>query len=190
MASKGGAEGMLKIVGPLLVIFSIATSVYIGAIARGWDWFSYHPAAMIVAYVAMAGTSTLIKKVGGKTNTEIHGYLMTAAMLTACFGWYVIYTVKNQNSKPHNTSWHAWAGVATVVSWILMAPFGYFAFNPTNGFARTNKTLRLVHKLGGRFLIALAWFTCFLGWYKMQGEMVSRVAFGAPLVILAPICLL
>lgn len=138
--------------GPALVIFAIASSVYVGAVARvsrplscpfiflptaallsmparadsswnrppirlalcfspslsnhlssgvwneyhpsdhhpqGWTWFSYHPLAMTVAFIAMAGNSALIKKIGGKTNTEIHGYIMCAAAATAVFGWCV-----------------------------------------------------------------------------------------------------
>jgi hypothetical protein len=112
-AIKASHESTFKHVGPALLIFSIASSVWVGSLLHGWSWFSYHPTAMIIAYIAMAGNSALIKKIGGKTNTEIHGYMMTAAAALSAFGWYVIYTNKDMNGKPHNKTWHAWSGVAT-----------------------------------------------------------------------------
>ncbi len=55
---------------------------------------------------------------------------------------------------------------------------------------RTDKTIRAVHKYGGKTLTTLAWITCFLGWMHMQSDIIARVAFGAPLVLMAPIVLL
>ena len=113
------AEQKLKVLGPVLVVFSVIASIYIGTVnnvkpstappfpallfsfcflscfilsrsltrSQGWKWFSWHPTAMIFAYVGMCGNAALIKKVGGKTNTEIHGYVMTLAALLASFGW-------------------------------------------------------------------------------------------------------
>jgi hypothetical protein len=73
---------VFKMIGPILVLFSIVSAIYVGtafqvrsfflprsfsssltSIVQGWRWFSYHPAAMLLAYIAMAGNSLLIKKV-------------------------------------------------------------------------------------------------------------------------------
>ena len=42
---------------------------------------------MLFAFVALAGNASLIKKVGGYSNTKIHGYLMGAATVLGCFGY-------------------------------------------------------------------------------------------------------
>jgi len=182
---------LLFSVGPALVVFAIAATVYVSYIKMGvWKWFSYHPAAMLVAYVAIAGNATLLKKVGGKENTQWHGISMGACALLAMFGWYVIYSNKEMMAKPHNKTWHAWSGVTVLVGYIAMAPFSWVALNPTSGIFRTNKTIRVMHKWVGRFLSALAWFVCVLGWFNMNQDTVSRVLFATPLVVLAPMVFL
>mmetsp|Transcript_32203 Transcript_32203/g.85911 ORF Transcript_32203/g.85911 Transcript_32203/m.85911 type:complete len:146 (+) Transcript_32203:341-778(+) len=145
---------------------------------------------MLVAYVAMAGNATLIKKIGGPVNTRIHGYLMSSAAAIALFGWYVIYTNKDMYGKPHNTTVHAWCGIICLVGYASIGPFAYFALSPDWGFLRTNQTVRAGHKYGGRVLTALAWVTCLLGWMTMQADPLQRALFGLPLLPLAYYCLL
>mmetsp|Transcript_10371 Transcript_10371/g.23707 ORF Transcript_10371/g.23707 Transcript_10371/m.23707 type:complete len:189 (-) Transcript_10371:154-720(-) len=184
------AEGKLRVMGPVLLVFSVVASVYIGSVNNGWTWFSWHPTAMIFAYVAMSGNAALIKKVGGKTNTEIHGYVMALAALLACFGWYVIYSNKDKFGRPHNVTWHAWSGLVVLGGFVAMAPFSYLALNPESGMYKTNAQIRMAHKWGGRLLTSLSWFTCFLGWMTMQQSFISRAAFAVPLLVSAPYVLL
>ena len=185
------ARTLLFSVGPALAIFTLVATVYVSYMKMGgWKWFSYHPAAMLVAYVGIAGNATLLKKVGGKENTQLHGLAMGACAVLAAFGWYVIYTNKNMSSKPHNTTWHAWLGVVVLVGYMSMAPVSWLAFNPTSGFLRRHGTARLIHKWVGRALTVAAWLSCALGWFTIIHDLWARVIFAIPLVLLAPLVFL
>ncbi|CAJ1458745.1 unnamed protein product [Effrenium voratum] len=115
MASKVDLQNLLslppwprlKVWGPALVIFSCLAA---GAVTPWKAWFWYHPAAMLIGYVALMGNAVLVKKIGGLQATQIHGHLMNAGTLVCAFGYYVIYSNKEANGKPHNTSWHGKLG--------------------------------------------------------------------------------
>ncbi|CAE7902026.1 unnamed protein product [Symbiodinium sp. KB8] len=54
----------LKVWGPALVLFAVTAAA---AVTPSWPvWFWYHPAAMLVGYVALMGNAVLVKKIGGK----------------------------------------------------------------------------------------------------------------------------
>ena len=184
-------RALFHVAGPSLVVFSLAATGFVGYVKLGsWKWFSYHPTAMLLAYVAIAGNATLLKKIGGKENTERHGVLMGLATALALFGWYVIYTNKTAFNKPHNTSWHAWMGIAVLVGYMLLAPLSWLTLNPTSGIFRTNKTFRALHKWMGRFLSVLAWLCCAVGWFNMNPDVLVRALFAVPLAVLAPLVFL
>jgi len=67
------------------------------------------------------------EKKGGYENTKAHGSIMSLAMVLALFGWYVIYSNKEANDKPHLTSWHSWFGLAAIVGWVCFAIAGAVA---------------------------------------------------------------
>ena len=51
-------------------------------LVQGWRWFSYHPLAMLVAFVAMAGNSALIKKVSAHAHVALPP--VRSAILASC----------------------------------------------------------------------------------------------------------
>ena len=157
---------------------------------------------MVIAFVSLAGNAALIKKIGGAVNTRLHGYtrklsykysevicvfilgsLMSAATALAGFAFYVIYSNKGINHKKHLTTVHGKLGAAVLVGYTGLAIAGAVALHPDFGVLRTNKTVRAIHKWGGRFLTAAAWFVSVLGFITMQKSLVQRVAFGAPLLV-------
>jgi len=67
------------------------------------SFFVQHPAAMLVAFVAMAGNAALVKKVGGRDNTITHGTIMMAATTsTHLFSTLILYTHTTGSSS---SSW-------------------------------------------------------------------------------------
>jgi cytochrome b561 len=131
---------------------------------------------------ALAGNAALQKRIGGYENTKLHGLLMFLAVAVSIFGWYVIYTNKETQKKQHVTTIHAKIGVTVLLGYISLAVVGAVALNPDFGILKTNKTVRLAHKLGGRALTAASWLACVLGFAKMQSDPMYQVAFGLPLL--------
>ncbi len=148
--------------GPLLV-YAILAGLYTSYSTNRWNWFSWHPIAMTLAFVAFAGNAALIKKMGGYDNTKTHGTLMFLSVLLGLFGWYVIYTNKEMYGKPHLYTLHGKLGAAACLGYLGLGVVGTIALNPDFGILKTNKIVRFAHKWGGRALTALAWYVCVLG---------------------------
>lgn len=163
-------------------IAGIAAALY-GFQAKEWTWFSWHPFCMMIAFVCIAGNAALIKKIGGYSNTKLHGNLMFVGAIIAGFGWYVIYRSKEMRGKQHLTSTHGQLGFAVLVGNIGLFLFAFAALHPDWGVLRTNKLIRFVHKWGGRSIITASWVTCVLGFLPMQQDLTYRVLFAAPMVI-------
>ena len=142
-----------------LLLFGIGGAAYY-EYTMSMAWFSHHPAAMLVAFVALSGNAALIKKKGGYDNTKAHGSIMSLAMAIGLLGWYVIYSNKEANGKPHLQSWHSWVGIAALAGWVALAIAGAVALHPDFGIMKTNKNIRLIHKWGGRVANALGWIAC------------------------------
>lgn len=150
------------LMGPLIA-YALLAGLYVGFMHGKWSWFSWHPIAMTVAFVAFAANAALIKKIGGYENTKMHGYLMSAACALGGFGWYVIYSNKEMFGKPHLYTLHGKLGAAVMVGYLSLGVFGALALHPDFGILKTNKTIRFAHKWGGRVLTALAWLACVAG---------------------------
>ena len=145
---------------------------------------------MLIAFVALAGNASLIKKVGGYSNTKIHGYLMGAATALGCFGYYVIHSNKDLMNKAHLTTLHGKLGAACMVGYIGLGLFGSVALDPQWGLLKTNSFLRTVHKMSGRVVTWLAWTTSVLGFTTMYGTGTDSYIFGVPLLVFGYFCLL
>ena len=152
-------------------------------IGRPLRWFSLHPLLMLLAFLAAASAGIAAKRKGGRSNTIDHAWLMSGTALLALGGWYVIYEQKEMNGKPHNTSWHAWSGLAVIGAYVLGALGGLTALHPDTGVAR-GEGVRRAHKLFGRVATALAFGTLVSGWYKLGG-LVSTGLLTATLLTLA-----
>lgn len=150
------------------------------------SFFVQHPAAMLVAFVAMAGNAALVKKVGGRDNTITHGTIMMAATLLAAYGFYVIYTNKVLKWGPgvtHFASLHGKVGLAVMVGYIGLAVVGAVALHPVYGiYTRQQTWVRFAHKWGGRAVTALSWVCCILGLQSMGKAFWIQAAFSIPLL--------
>lgn len=172
----------LQIWGPALLIFACVAAA---AVTPAWPvWFWYHPAAMLLGYVALMGNAVLVKKIGGLRATKIHGYLMGAGSLIAAFGWYVIHSNKEANGKPHLTTWHGISGVMLLLCTMGSAIAGTGLLDPHVGMMKTSKTVRYFHRNSGRILLAAAFACSVLGWSTVQKQaVVPVVLFALPLMI-------
>lgn len=149
-----------------LVAYSVLGGLYMTTVGKNpgtWTWFSWHPLCMLVAFVALAGNASLIKKIGGYENTKTHGIMMSAAIAVASFAWYVIYTNKEMMGKAHLMTIHGKLGFAVMMSYFGLGVVGAAALHPDFGIMKTNKTIRFAHKWGGRAVTAMAWTCCVLG---------------------------
>lgn len=169
-----------KILGPLLVAFTVIAAYFTTPFWPVWFW--YHPTSMLLAFVALMGNATLLKKTPGYTNCKYHGYLMATATVTAAFGWYVIHTQKESLGKPHFATWHGFLGLLTLLTTFASLVVGLAALDPDLGWFNKSAPVRLVHKCGGKAILASAYYCCITGWNTRNEDMTSRVLFAVPLV--------
>jgi hypothetical protein len=166
-----------------IILYGILASAYIASVPGKYIWFSWHPAMMILGFVALAANAALIKKIGGYENTKNHGYLMSAACVMAGFGFYVIYSNKEMSNKKHFMTTHGKLGLAVLVGYFMIGLFGAVALHPDWGMLKKNNMYRSAHKWGGRALTAASWFSCVLGFMTLQRELWKQLLFGVPLVV-------
>lgn len=169
--------------GVALIIFTIVALL---TITPFWPvWFWYHPAAMMVAYFIFMSNAVLIKKLGGKQATKMHGYLMAVATLCAAFGWYVIHSNKAAMGKKHITTWHGLIGLVVLLSTFAAALAGMLLLDPDFGMMAKSRLARLLHRYSGKGIITLAFFTSLLGWYTIKQQNILLVTlFTGPLALL------
>ncbi len=172
-------------------LLSSAVVAGVLSLRAGWPprWFSFHPLLMFLAFVCAAWCGIAAKQKGGRTNTLNHAWLLCTATLLSLAGWYVIYEQKNMNRKLHNTSWHAWLGLATIGMYVLGACGGLSALHPDFGVARKSKLVRTTHRRSSRFATAVAFVACVSGYMKMVSGLEATVV-GALLAALAAVVLL
>eukprot|EP00929_Paragymnodinium_shiwhaense_P072407 TRINITY_DN36755_c0_g1_i1.p2 TRINITY_DN36755_c0_g1~~TRINITY_DN36755_c0_g1_i1.p2 ORF type:complete len:223 (-),score=24.82 TRINITY_DN36755_c0_g1_i1:58-651(-) len=169
-----------KTVGPLLVVFTAVAAYFTTPFWPTWFW--YHPTAMLIAFVALMGNATLLKKTPGKDNCKFHGYLMGAGTVVAAFGWYVIHTQKNSLGKPHFATWHGTIGLVTLLSTFGVMSVGLAALDPDFGWFNKSAPIRLAHRYGGKAVLVLAYVCCVLGWNARNPDLPSQALFAVPLL--------
>jgi hypothetical protein len=105
-------------------------------------------------------------------------------------GFYVIYTNKESNNKPHFVTAHSIGGLFALVGTTMIGMAGGVLLHPDFGIAKTNKTFRLLHLWAGRILLLVAWFTCFNGLNQLTVDTKVLALFGVPLLALIPFTLM
>ena len=166
-----------------IAMYSILACLYVAAKPGKYIWFSFHPIAMIIGFVALAGNAILLKKIGGYENTKTHGLLFSIAIAVAAFGWFVIYSNKEMAGKEHLTTTHSQLGMAVLLGYLGLGLFGGVALHPDWGALKTNQQLRTVHKWAGRVMTAGSWYVCVLGFASMRVEMWQQLVAGVPLLV-------
>jgi hypothetical protein len=166
----------------VLFIFTVTASIYIRNYSDAWEPYATHGVVMMVSFVCMAGNAVLMKKVGGELS-KYHGQTMTAVIVVALIGLAVVYSDKTK----HFTSTHAQCGVACLLGCLIQAPIAYLVLT---WFPQYSSEFRITHKYAGRILIIFAWIVCIIGWSTLASELSTQLAFGVPLLILAPMLFL
>lgn len=147
---------------------------------------------MLLSVFLCAPLGVLLKKIGGLENTLLHAYLFFTGMVLMAFGFYVIYSNKNMLGKEHFTTVHGIAGLVVVMGWVLMWAAGLTFLHPTYGLksTKTNKLVRLGHKLGGRVMWIVACYACFTGFSTIEKSQVKQALLVLASVGLAPFIIL
>ena len=156
-------------------------------IGAGWRApFSYHPFLMILGFVGLMGSGAVTKKMGGYSNTKMHGYLASAGLVAAFGGLFAIYSNKELLGKPHFLSNHSWGGIMALAGCVVVNVFGGLALHPDFGIAKTNKTFRTMHKWFGRICVLIGWIACLAGLQQLTEDKAKLAMFGLPLLVLFP----
>jgi len=163
---------------------------YVKEGSKGADWFSLHPLMMMTAFLTLSGTSILTKKMGGRDNTFMHGYLIFAASAAASFGSYVIWSNKEAYGRAHLTTNHGQVGALVLMSFVFYPFVAYAAYNPDTGFLRTNQQARKMHKLSGRFIVFGALVASAMGIWTMEKDRIKAGGLIVSLFALSPFFLL
>mmetsp|Transcript_25365 Transcript_25365/g.59391 ORF Transcript_25365/g.59391 Transcript_25365/m.59391 type:complete len:247 (+) Transcript_25365:519-1259(+) len=175
------------------LVYSIYAGWYVSTRPKG-KWkspFSWHPFLMTTGMTGSMGIAAVTKKLGGYTNTKIHGMLASFGYLLALGGLAAIYHNKNLWNKAHFTSAHGKIGIAVMGCTLAPLLAGAVALHPDFGIDRTNKTIRKVHKVFSRILMAIAWGNSLYGLYGMRKQHPQELLlYGIPLVILMPLTLI
>lgn len=190
-----------------IVAYTALGGLYVSTIPGKWIWFNWHPIAMMGSFVALGANAALIKKIGGLENTRIHGMMSGAATAISMFGWFVIYSNKEMNKRPHLTTIHGKLGVFVLLASLGVGAAGGIFLHPDFGLLKTNKSIRFVHKWAGRLILTAGWacsvlgnfniylhyivilfyvqfifFHGTLGFMTMEKDTWKQIVFGAPLL--------
>ena len=174
-----------------VVVYSVLGGYYAGLQPiNQWRYFSWHPFLMTVGMVGFTSIGAITKKMGGYTNTKSHAILSWGSILVSGTGLYCIYTNKERNGYPHLRSYHALIGLALMGSCIGLGLVGSIVLHPDFGIDKTNKTIRMGHKLGARLTLLMAWMTAVLGFYQLSPKNELGIAlYTLPLLCLVPLVL-
>ena len=110
---------------------------------------------MTAGMTGSMGIAAVTKKMGGYTNTKIHGMLASFGFMLSLGGLYAIYHNKNLYEKPHFTSTHGKIGLALMISMVGPLSAGGVFLHPDFGIDKTNQTIRKIHKMFSRVLMAI-----------------------------------
>mmetsp|Transcript_30153 Transcript_30153/g.61503 ORF Transcript_30153/g.61503 Transcript_30153/m.61503 type:complete len:200 (-) Transcript_30153:180-779(-) len=176
----------------VLSAFSLFGGYFAATQPTGAGWrepFSYHPLLMTVGFVGLMGTAAITKKLGGYTNTKIHGVLSGAGFFAALGGLYAIYRNKELMGKEHFTSTHSWGGAVALLGCAGPMMVGGIFLHPDWGIDKNNKLFRMVHKWFGRIAITIGWVSCLVGLTQLTEDGTKLAMFGVPLLFLFPFVL-
>lgn len=87
-------------------------------------------------------------------------------------------------------TYHAWTGLFVFVNMIALGIVGGAVLHPDFGIDKTNGTIRKLHKLTSRFIIALSWLTAISGLYQLTQSLTILCIYIVPLLFFVPLTLM
>ena len=191
--SNKPSETSYRLIVITFLAYSLFAGWYISTRPKG-KWkspFSWHPFLMTLGMTGSMGIAAVTKKLGGYTNTKIHGMLASFGFMLSLGGLYAIFQNKNLYEKPHFTSTHGKIGLAVMVSMVGPLLAGGVFLHPDFGIDKTNKLYRKVHKMFSRVLMGIAWANSIYGLYGLRSSHpLEIILYGVPLLALAPLTLM
>lgn len=151
------------------------TGYMIYAATPGSSLFSWHPTLMSLGmmFFMFEGImlfnqqSSLVPKLNHLTKGTIHGFFMFSGTLCAALGFTAIYVNKEQNNKLHFQTWHAWAGVATLVYITVQTVAGIFLkYHNIFKIPIKLKDMKLYHATSGLLAFTLVSITVYLALFS------------------------
>ncbi|GMI13256.1 hypothetical protein TrLO_g11445 [Triparma laevis f. longispina] len=162
------------------LVYSVLLGLSLGT-KKGWRLFTYHPLLLTVA-TSIFVIAAMYKKIGGLQYTRLHGNLSFLGLCLVLGGVSAIYYNKEWNAhSSHFESNHALLGGSVLSIMCILLLNGLIAIHPDWGKLKTNKTIRLAHKMTGRFILVSMCFAIWQGAKKVApGFYETDVAVGVP----------
>jgi hypothetical protein len=161
------------------------------------EWFMLHPLLAILGTVALPVPGIILRKYKGYWSKKIHALFMTVSSLAVFLSVYVVFVNRSVREKPHLASTHAWYGATIFAGYILFTLSGFYGLDPDWASVKDEKlkkTIKWIHKSGGRIFAVIGYWVCLTGWQKLfhRDEAKMRLAFvvvitASVLTILDPI---
>lgn len=124
-----------------------------------------------------------------KLYLDAHGYLETLAIVAYSIGFYTIYQNKEDNEKPHFTSWHGLFGLILSALLLVQMTIGtvakYASLLPVKLNVARFKTLHsLLGVLVVLFTVLNMVTSCFTNFFISQSNVVTRYALSAAFLVI------
>jgi len=90
------------------------------------------------------------------------------ALLIASFGFYVVYTTKNEYDKPHFLTIHSHLGLFSFSAVTLYAIVSYTGFNPMTGWGKDSTRAKRLHRNIGQVIVMVGLITAAFGILELE----------------------
>jgi hypothetical protein len=150
--------------------FLVPTSTALATLltfAEDPTFFKWHPVAFIAAFVLLSANAVAAMK--WQRWLWVHSALQALASAAICFGFYVIWSLKEQFKRPHfwstDASLHAWLGGAALSAYLLMSVLASLFMSPLHD-KRTRVGYAAMHRQWGFLFWLVACAALLTGWNK------------------------
>lgn len=151
------------------------------AVSSSWStvdyfrWFNYNGyllqfgVIMPEAFTQISRFSEFGRRFSYRNRVTIHWVLQLASLLLAGVGIACIVVNKNQNNRPHLTTFHSWFGASTFIYAALQSLGGLFLMYPKlkPSFAPTQARMKVYHAVSAASLMLCAAASMFFSNYSL-----------------------
>ena len=141
----------------------LAAGIYFTLSQRALEFFGFrvqlflvHVLCMGLAGVVLLPTTTACIAMRGRAPAALrkvlavsHGVTNIALVAVSAVGFWAIFQNKNLHGKAHFTSWHSWAGLATLALWLMNLALGLQRLVALGSWQWRHVLHRLVGTLAG-----------------------------------------